>query len=147
MVEALLVLLVIACVGFAGWYVHQPTHKTNAAPTTQPTAPSNKTVSVTDADAGKTIQLHTGDSLTLTLASTYWKIADPSNTQVIKMAGKQVTAPSHDCIPGGGCGAAVAHFSPVSAGSAQITASRTTCGEALACTGDRGSFSVTVVVK
>lgn len=138
--------MAVASVGLTGWLVYHSTRRTIIS-TTKPATASVAIVSATDGDNGKTITLRTNDKLTLSLPSTYWTIAKPSNTHVIELAGNQVTTPSRDCVPGGGCGTAVAHFTAVSVGSAHITASRTTCGEALACTGNQGSFSLTVVVK
>jgi hypothetical protein len=46
-----------------------------------------------------------------------------------------------------GCGTVTAVFRAVAPGSATITASRTTCGEALLCTGSAGAYEVTIVVS
>ena len=98
-----------------------------------------------DSDNGKTVSLHIGDRLEVRLTSTYWTIAGSSDPQVLKAVGPvQVSPQSSGCVPGGGCGTVVAIFDVVGAGSAQVTASRTSCGEAMGCTGDQGSFRVTV---
>ncbi|HKW06779.1 MAG TPA: hypothetical protein VJS19_04345 [Candidatus Dormibacteraeota bacterium] len=111
-------------------------------------ATSNATVVATDADNGKTVSLHVGDHLDVKLASTYWTIGDSSDPNVLKTAGPPVVSPqTSGCVPGGGCGFAIASFIAVATGSADVTASRTSCGEAMRCTGDSGSFRLTVVVS
>jgi hypothetical protein len=49
-------------------------------------------------------------------------------------------------VPGEGCGVVRTYFTARSAGTAVITAGRTTCGEALACVGSHGRFKLTVQV-
>jgi hypothetical protein len=46
-----------------------------------------------------------------------------------------------------GCGTVTATFRGLRGGQATISASRTTCGEALLCTGSAGAFEVTIVVS
>ena len=103
---------------------------------------------MTDRDKGTTVTLHVGDRLKVVLASTYWTIDKSPNPAVLRTDGKQVTTPAlKGCVPGGGCGTAARTFTAVTNGSTTVSGSRTTCGEALLCTGGNGKFSVTVVVK
>ncbi len=114
-------------------------------PSTHP-RPKTVTKTVTDRDKGKTVTLHVGDRLKVVLASTYWTILGGSPT--VLLAGKQVTTPSRNvCVPGGGCGTASETFTAHGKGRSTVNASRTSCGEALRCTGGKGEFSVTVVVN
>ncbi|TMD22285.1 MAG: hypothetical protein E6I98_00040 [Chloroflexi bacterium] len=107
--------------------------------------PAGHLAVASDSDNGKTVNLRIGDRLEVRLTSTYWTIAGSSNQQVLKAVGPvQVSPQSSGCVPGGGCGTVVAIFDVVGTGSAQVTASRTSCGEAMGCTGDQGSFRVTV---
>jgi hypothetical protein len=46
-----------------------------------------------------------------------------------------------------GCGTVTAVFHALKPGQATISASRTTCGEALLCTGSAGAYEVTIVVS
>ena len=111
-------------------------------------ATSNATVVATDADNGKTVSLHVGDHFDVKLASTYWTIRDSSDPNVLKTAGPTVVSPQPSgCVPGGGCGFAIASFIAVATGSADVTASRTSCGEAMRCIGDSGSYRLTVIVS
>jgi hypothetical protein len=83
------------------------------------------------------------------LASLYWGFPNPPDPSILRPVGSPtlVPAPVGTCVPGGGCGTATATFTAVGAGSTQVSASRTTCGEALLCTGGNGSYAVHVVVQ
>jgi hypothetical protein len=50
-------------------------------------------------------------------------------------------------VPGQGCGTVTAVFAAIAPGSARLTASRISCGEALRCTGSDGVYVLTVTVK
>jgi hypothetical protein len=103
--------------------------------------------SVSDADSGTTITVHRGATVKLTLHSTYWNVAGSSNANVLRERGKPVVKPTMaHCVPGGGCGTVSASFVAVATGSADITASRTTCGEAMMCAPAQASYAVHVVV-
>jgi hypothetical protein len=106
-------------------------------------------VAITAADAsnGRTITLHVGDSLSVVLHSTYWGFAGSSNSVVLVSDGNPAVSPSPSgCVPGQGCGTVVAAFDANTVGTAVVSASRTTCGEALRCTGSAGSYRLTVKV-
>jgi hypothetical protein len=100
-----------------------------------------------DADNGKTVTARVGDRIEVRLASTYWTFASSSNPQVLKALGRVEVSPQPSCVPGGGCGTATATFDVVGAGSAVVAASRTSCGEAMGCTGDQGSFRLMVLAS
>lgn len=122
-------LVVVACGGAA-----------SSGASVRPTA-----VRVTDADNGRTVSLARGDQLTVTLASTYWSISGSSNPGVLRLDGQPLASPG-SCPPGVGCGQVSATFTAVGTGRADVTASRSSCGEALSCTGGAGSYRVAVVV-
>jgi hypothetical protein len=109
------------------------------------TAPRS-VVTVNDADNGRTVTLAPGGELTVTLGSTYWTINGSSNPAVIRQVG-QPTVSAGPCPPGVGCGQVTATFVAGQAGRADVTASRSSCGEALSCTGGSGSYRVSVVVS
>jgi hypothetical protein len=100
----------------------------------------------TDSDNGKTLELHLGDRLDVNLSSTYWTIHESSDLSVLRLAGPMAISPRPGCVPGGGCGLAIASFDAVGTGSADVTASRTSCGEAMRCVGTAGSYRLAVVV-
>src|SRR5215471_14929723 len=99
---------------------------------------------VNETDNGRTLRVATGGQLVVTLHSTYWTFGGSSNSAVLQEVGQPVVSPG-SCPPGVGCGQVTATFTAVGAGRADVTASRSSCGEALSCTGSTGSFRVSVV--
>lgn len=117
-----------------------------APPGGSPSPGPGAAVTASDANDGQVVILHMGDHLKVTLASTYWSIHPlPDATVLIALAAPQIQ-PSPGCVPGQGCGTVTQEYLAGGLGQVQIAASRTTCGEALACTGTQGSFSLTVQV-
>lgn len=115
--------------------------------TTQPTH-NGTTVTLSDADSARTVTVHIGDRLSVVLHSTYWTFAATSNPSVLLAEGQPAVSPNPSgCVPGQGCGTVTAGFVAIAAGSAEIGASRTSCGEALRCSGSAGSYRLTVIVK
>ncbi len=105
------------------------------------------TLSAGDQDNGHRLTAHVGDHLLLTLNSTYWTVQGSSNPAILRQSGQPLVVPTFGgCVPGQGCGIVRASFDAVAPGAADVTASRTSCGEALACTGGAGSYRVTVLV-
>jgi hypothetical protein len=102
-------------------------------------------VTVTDGDNGRTVRMAPGEQLRVTLESTYWTFAGSSNPAVLQQIGQPAASPG-SCPPGVGCGQVSATFAAVATGRADVTASRSSCGEALSCTGRSGSYRVSVVV-
>ena len=98
-----------------------------------------------DAENGTTVDLHVGDRLAVTLHSTYWTISSSSNSRVLTAEGPEAVSPAPGgCVPGGGCGTVTMIFDVIGIGSADVTASRASCGEAMLCTGTQGSYKITV---
>jgi hypothetical protein len=109
--------------------------------------PQARQVVATDSDDGKTFELHVGDRLEVKLSSTYWTIHESSDPSVLRLAGPMAISPRpNGCVPGAGCGLAIASFAAVGTGSVDVTASRTNCGEAMRCVGNAGSYRLAVVV-
>jgi hypothetical protein len=105
-------------------------------------------LTATDAENGHAITVHVGDRVTVVLHSTYWNFAGSSNAGVMTPDGSPVVSPSPSgCVPGQGCGTVTAVFAAAAPGSARLTASRISCGEALRCTGSAGVYGLTVTVK
>jgi predicted secreted protein len=102
-------------------------------------------MTATDAANGQTISIRLGHTLTVTLNSTYWTFNGSSNPSVLEQAG-QPTYEGTSCVPGGGCGTASIRFKALAPGTAVVSATRTTCGEALACGPDQSRYSITVIV-
>jgi hypothetical protein len=110
-----------------------------------PTAPSVPgQVSLGESDNGHVIDVPAGQILVVTLHNTYWRFSPPGPG--ITEIGEQVVtpAPRGTCLPGIGCGTVVARYRATSAGSGDLLASRTSCGEALPCAPGQGSWTVHV---
>jgi hypothetical protein len=114
---------------------------------TPSSSPAATLVVAGDADNGKTVNLHVGDRVEVKLASTYWNLAGSSNPGVLEAVRPPAVSPSPiGCVPGAGCGVVTELFAAIAPGGAIVSASRTSCGEAMRCTGANGSYSISVVV-
>jgi hypothetical protein len=102
---------------------------------------------VTDKSSGTTMSLHVGDRLRVVLGSTYWRFRGLPTNPAVKSAGSTSIRPDRDCLPGGGCGTVVHQYSAIGTGRATITATRTSCGEAMACSPEQGKFTLIVSVS
>ena len=132
-----------------------PAPTSTSAPSAAPSAPAIPASApplagpqVTETDNGHTLRLHAGSELKLILHNTYWQIVGSSDLTVLAPVGAAVYSGAGmiSCIPGSGCGTVTQVFRAAGLGQATLTASRTSCGEALQCTGTAGSFKVTIVV-
>jgi hypothetical protein len=123
---------------------------TTGAPTASMTAsPSGQaTITLGEGDNGRTVSVPVGASVTLVLANTYWQVQGSSDPAVLAVVEGPATsaAPMTACVPGAGCGTVTTILHAAASGRASITAARTTCGEAMRCTGTAGAYEVTVVV-
>ncbi|MFJ6774140.1 hypothetical protein ACIQOV_24840 [Kitasatospora sp. NPDC091257] len=117
-----------------------------STPAAASTAPSPATVTVDEHADRTTLKATVGTTVTLALHSTYWSAATSSAPDVLTPAGSPATAPSPSCRPGGGCGTATASFTARAPGTARLTATRTSCGEALNCPPEQRGYEVTVEV-
>jgi hypothetical protein len=110
---------------------------------------ADRPIVVTDRANGSTVHACVGQAIELRLGSTYWQDVRTSAPSVLSSTGAPTVVPASpgSCVPGGGCGTVEEAFRARAAGSADLTAHRTTCGEALACQGSEGTFSVHVVVS
>jgi len=107
-------------------------------------------VVVRDQSNGHTVSVKVGDRLELVLASDYWTVRGSSLPRVLRQDGPTSdlpTPPGCGHIPGLGCVPIRTDFSALAAGTAVITASRTSCGEAMGCAPGQRHFTVTVVVR
>jgi hypothetical protein len=123
-----------------------PTTPTTAAETSD--ASSSHVARLSEEAEGRTIQVSRGDAIVLTLHNTYWRIAAPDGDVLTQVGSQQDSpAPTGTCLPGVGCGTVQARFVAAAPGSATLTASRTSCGEAMACDPGEGSYTVHLVVS
>jgi hypothetical protein len=123
---------------------------TAASPTSGPVAGGPTVIVVRDDANGKAVSARAGDKIELILSSSYWHLTGSSAPSVLRQDGPAVplSRPS-SCpdLPGLGCIPVRADFTSLTDGKAVITASRSTCGEALRCMPDQTRFTVTVVVR
>ena len=112
-------------------------------------APPAAAVQVDESANGARRTVAPGGTITVVLHSTYWRLADPSAPGVVAVASAPVVAgapPGHGCVPGAGCGTVTATYVARTPGRATVSAHRSSCGEAMACTPAQSSWSLTVVV-
>ncbi|WP_370084951.1 hypothetical protein [Streptacidiphilus sp. MAP12-16] len=125
-----------------------PTSAAATSPATGPAPSPYSTLTLTEHATGTTVSIPVGDTVRLVLNSTYWAPPISSAPNVLSPVGRPMTATGSGpgCHPGSGCGTVTARFVARTAGTARLTSSRTSCGEAMACTPAQATFTVTVVV-
>ena len=95
----------------------------------------------------KTVTLKKGQRLQVVLHSTYWQFHGSSDGAVLTLIGRPRARPRlTGCVPGAGCGTVTSVYLAASAGTADVTASRTSCGEALGCTPAASRYTLHVRV-
>lgn len=102
-----------------------------------------------DSANGKTMRVSVGERLEVILASSYWQVDPSSAPAVLRQDGQTSLLPRPtDCpmIPGLGCVPQQTSYTALKTGTAVITASRTSCGEALRCGPNQSHFRLTVIV-
>jgi hypothetical protein len=112
-----------------------------------PQARGTQVIVKRDASNGSTVKIAVGDKLEVVLASSYWNFRASSAPLVLRQIGPaQLLKTTRTCVPGGGCRPKRVIYRAFKPGRAVVSAHRVTCGEALACTGKKGQFKITVVV-
>ncbi len=99
-------------------------------------------------DRGHSVVVKVGDTITVVLHSTYWSPAATSDAAVVALVSAPTVSPASPgtCLPGIGCGTVTSTFIATAPGDAQLSASRTVCGEALNCKDADRSWTVDVHV-
>jgi hypothetical protein len=106
-----------------------------------------RTVTVTESQNGRSVTVHKGQHIQVVLHSTYWTIGQAHGKALATTSRQTTKGPGSPCRPpGSGCGTVSRTFLAAGAGTGSLTASRTTCGEVLRCTGTRGQYKVSVSV-
>lgn len=99
-------------------------------------------------DNGGTVTVAVGSQLTVSLGSTYWSFAPPAPDGPLRGSPAMVRSGSGGrTVPGSGQGTVVETFRALARGTATVTATRRSCGEAMRCTGGQGDYRLTVVVR
>lgn len=123
--------------------------RSTSAPGPTVSAHPAATIRLDETANGRTVQAHVGDTVTVTLHSTYWSLAGPTGRglQVVAAATPRRGATGCPSIPGTGCGTVTATYRASTAGLAQLAAHRSTCGEAMRCRPDQSAWTVHVDVR
>lgn len=105
-------------------------------------------VSASERQDGGTVTLRKGQRLRVVLHSTYWQLAGSSDRGVLLPQGAPRVQPQPSgCVVGQGCGTVTAWYVARALGRAEVSGSRTSCGEAMGCTAASGSYTLHVVVR
>lgn len=110
-------------------------------------APMPQPADITERANHGTQRLRIGQVVQLSLSGTYWSDPVSSMTNIVASDGPVSRVASGRCPIGGGCGTVSARFRATRAGTAQLRAQRSSCGEALACSPSQRQFTVTIVVS
>jgi hypothetical protein len=119
------------------------------------TAQAVSGISLSEKNSGQTVSLKLGSQVSLTLHSMYWAMIPQVTLSSLVAKGAPIlkpvlpgpSAPNGCQIAGSGCGTQTWKFVASRVGTAHMIATRTTCGEAMKCTGSAGRFEVTVKVS
>src|SRR5450755_1126034 len=124
-----------------------PSPKSPSPKSPSPTKATPVVHTVDDTANGTTVRVHVGDTVRVTLHSTYWQMDAPS-TSALKASDSTVAAspPGPGNVPGSGEGTVVTSYLIVHSGAAKITAQRTSCGEAMLCPPNMRSYVVTLSI-
>ena len=149
MAAACVAILGIALVGGCASKASGPgsPHATSPGPV-QTTAEVDHAVVVLNEHANNTtVRVVVGADVVLQLHSTYWMNIGSSRQAVLHEDGVPRVQPKPSgCVPGEGCGLEQATFTAVRVGTAVLSASRTSCGEALRCGSAASHYRVTILV-
>lgn len=99
----------------------------------------------------RTVTVTAGARLELTLHSTLWTVKGSSKPRVLAASGGPTyPPPAPRCTPApaaeSGCGTVVAWYTALRPGTAVVTATRGSCGEAMRCGPGQGFYKVTIIV-
>jgi hypothetical protein len=150
-----LVLVLVAAVAASVAVGRSRTATASSAGSTSAGAVPPEPAVVGQAANGTTIQLRRGQTLRVVLGSpttagsVSWSFLPPTSPVLAPLTAATVT-PDHSapgCArPGTGCGTVALTLAARTPGTTAVTASRTSCGEALRCTAAQSRFVLTVVV-
>lgn len=96
---------------------------------------------------GKVVHVRVGTTIELLLHSSYWRIHRSTRPAILAPQGQPTQLPvTPTCAPGIGCNPVREMFLARAPGTAVLSASRTTCGEALRCGPQNSRYRVTVII-
>ncbi len=106
--------------------------------------PASGTLEVGEKDKNATLPATVGEIVDLVLHSTYWTIQRPDAAILKPLMPEPKVTPDFRGVPGSGSGTVEMRYQVIGAGTAQLSATRTSCGEAMLCTGENGKFRVSI---
>jgi hypothetical protein len=111
-----------------------------------PSSATPQAFTVDEHQNGSTLHAHVGDTVAVTLHSTYWQLAAPGGSALTVVASPSPGTGGRDCpnIAGSGCGAVTASYRVSADGTATLTAHRDSCGEALRCGPKDSDWTLTI---
>lgn len=112
------------------------------------------TKSINESSNKKVITVKVGTTFSIVLNSTYWQFDPLKSTKAITEVAQPLVAavlpssaaPAGCAIAGSGCGTVTWKFKARAIGTALISATRSSCGEALRCSPENASYSVTIKI-
>ena len=107
----------------------------------------NGTLTLDEKADGTTVHVHFGDTVVVTLHSTYWTFLPSGASLALQLSAPVATSAPSSCGQpmGSGCGSVTATYNVGHVGTTTLRAHRDTCGEALRCVGKQADWSVTVI--
>ena len=109
---------------------------------------------ITERSNHKVVIIKVNEYFSVQLHSTYWTFDKLTGQNIKQIAAPVViptapgsNAPGNCQIAGMGCGTLTWKLKAVAKGSTTVSASRTSCGEALRCTPEQSTYSVKIVVR
>lgn len=124
-----------------------PSGSTSTSTSTATSTTNRPPAVLTAHDSGHRVAVSVGARVSVRLDSTYWHFAALPAGAPLRALPVVVTPRQTGCVVGEGCGTVTAPFVAVRPGQVAVTARRTSCGEAMRCTGAAGVFRVQVVVS
>ncbi|MFC6599119.1 hypothetical protein [Kitasatospora paranensis] len=91
-----------------------------------------------------TVTVKVGSTIRIVLHSTYWSAVTSSAPHLLAPTAAPSVSAASPCPPGGGCGTLTQTFLARAAGPVELTAQRTSCGEAKPCLPDQRTLAITV---
>ena len=114
---------------------------------TPPAVANHPAIVLDEHPNSSTVQVVVGRRVELLLHSSYWTDFGSSQSAVVRADGSvRMLSTGQHCVPGGGCNPVLATFMAQAVGTAVLSASRTSCGEALRCSPANSHYRVTIVV-
>lgn len=98
------------------------------------------------ADKDRTVTIHQGQPVRVTLDTTNWRFDPTADSSVIRWQPQAVASGSGGCTVINQCGSVSIAGVAIGAGQATVRATREKCGELRLCDASAGTYTLTIVV-